>query len=80
MARQASSGGAAVTQAPQRGTPAGTGNAQVAQRGTGWAKRVTQASHTTREGQAWHTAQRAGSRRDALSINWWNIESIYCDA
>jgi hypothetical protein len=69
-----------VRHAPHWSTPAGTGNAQVRQRGTGWAKRATQASHTTRDGQAWHTAQRAGICWDALRINWRNMESIYFDA
>jgi hypothetical protein len=52
----------------------------VRQRDTGCAKRATQASHTTRDGQAWHTAQRAGICWDALRINWRNMESIYFDA
>jgi hypothetical protein len=38
------------------GHPRGTGRAQPRQRATGGAKRITQASHTGREGQARHMA------------------------
>ncbi len=37
---------------PHWRTPAGTGKAQVGQRDCGWAKRLTQASHTGCDGQA----------------------------
>jgi malonyl-CoA O-methyltransferase len=49
-------------QSPHCATPAGIGSAHVAQRETGGAKRVTQPSHTGREGQARHTAHWLGRR------------------
>ena len=64
-------------QAPQRATPAGTGRAQVWQRGCGWAKRTTHASHTGSAGQAWHTSHWLGIVVDARLSNAWNILSIY---
>ncbi len=64
-------------QAPQRMMPGGTGKAQVWQRGTGWAKRATQASHSGCEGQARQTAHWPGMMALALARSSLNIGSIY---
>ena len=77
----ASSGGGSRRHSPHCVAPPAKGRAQRRQRGTGGAKRATQAAHNGAEGQLWQTAQllasgtRQREKKEAAQV--LRIGSIY---